>query len=92
MLMAAGLQGAALIATDAVISTAMSLAKVLLFGSASRLDGSLMIIGALVGLCAAPGAFVARAILTRMPQRLHLRIMEAVVVCGGLGFLWRAWR
>ena len=41
MLMAAGVQGAALIATDAVISTVMSLAKVLLFGSASRLDASL---------------------------------------------------
>jgi len=92
MLMAAGVQGAALIATDAVISTVMSLAKVLLFGGASRLDASLAVTGVLVGLCTAPGAFVARAILTRMPQRLHLRIMEAVVVCGGLGFLWRAWR
>jgi uncharacterized membrane protein YfcA len=92
MLMAAGVQGAALIATDAVISTVMSLAKVLLFGGASRLDASLAVTGVLVGLCAAPGAFVARAILARMPQRLHLRLMEAVVVCGGLGFLWRAWR
>jgi uncharacterized membrane protein YfcA len=92
MLMAAGVQGAALIATDAVISTAMSLAKVLLFGGVSRLDAALAITGVLVGLCTAPGAFVARAILTRLPQRLHLRIMEAVVVCGGLGFLWRAWR
>jgi uncharacterized membrane protein YfcA len=92
MLMAAGVQGAALIATDAVISTVMSLAKVLLFGGASRLDASLAIIGVLVGLCTAPGAFVARAILTRLPQRLHLHLMEAVVVCGGVGFLWRAWR
>ena len=92
MLMAAGVQGAALIATDAVISTVMSLAKVVLFGGASRLDASLAVTGVLVGLCAAPGAFVARAILARMPQRLHLRLMEAVVVCGGLGFLWRAWR
>ena len=92
MLMAAGVQGAALIATDAVISTVMSLAKVLLFGGAARLDASLAITGVLVGLCAAPGAFVARATLTRLPQRLHLRIMEAVVVAGGLGFLWRAWR
>ena len=92
MLMAAGVQGAALIATDAVISTVMSLAKVLLFGSVSRLDAALLITGLLVGLCTAPGAFVARAILLRLPQRLHLRIMEVVVVCGGLGFLWRAWR
>jgi uncharacterized membrane protein YfcA len=70
----------------------MSLAKVLLFGGASRLDASLAITGVLVGLCTAPGAFVARAILTRLPQRLHLHLMEAVVVCGGVGFLWRAWR
>lgn len=92
ILMAAGVQGPALIATDAVVSTIMSLAKVLLFGGAARLDVSLAVTGALVGLCTAPGAFVARAILARLPQHLHLRIMEAVVVFGGLAFLWRAWR
>lgn len=91
LLMAAGVQGAALIATDAVISALMSLAKALLFGGAARLDAGLALAGVLVGLCTAPGAFVARAILARMPQRIHQRIMEAVVVCGGLGFLWRAW-
>jgi uncharacterized membrane protein YfcA len=92
ILMAAGVQGPALIATDAVVSTLMSGAKVLLFGGAARLDTSLAVTGALVGLCTAPGAFVARAILARMPRQLHLRIMEAVVVFGGLAFLWRAWR
>lgn len=92
MLMAAGVQGPALIATDAVVSTVMSLAKALLFGGASRLDASLAVTGVLVGLCTAPGAFVARAVLTRLPQRLHLRIMEAVVLLGGIGFLWRAIR
>ena len=55
MLMAAGVQGAALIATDAVISTVLSLAKVLLFGGVSRLDAPLLITGLLVGLCTAPG-------------------------------------
>ena len=92
MLMAAGVHGPALIATDAVISTILSGAKVMLFGSAARLDASLAVTGALVGLCTAPGAFVARAILAHMPQQLHLRLMEAVVVLGGLGFLWRAFR
>ncbi|HET7527281.1 MAG TPA: sulfite exporter TauE/SafE family protein [Burkholderiaceae bacterium] len=92
MLMAAGVQGPALIATDAVISTVLSLAKVALFGGVARLDAPLALAGVLVGLCTAPGAFVARAILARMPQHVHVRLMEAVVVCGGLGFLWRAWR
>jgi uncharacterized membrane protein YfcA len=92
MLMAAGVEGAALIATDAVVSTIMGLAKVALFGGVARLDAPLALTGALVGLCTAPGAFAARALLARLPQQLHLRIMEAVVVAGGLGFLWRAWR
>jgi uncharacterized membrane protein YfcA len=92
MLMAAGVHGPALIATDAVVSTILSLTKALLFGGTARLDASLLVTGVLVGLCTAPGAFVARAILTRLPQQLHLRIMETVVVLGGLGFLWRAWR
>jgi uncharacterized protein len=91
MLMAAGIEGAALIATDAVVSTIMGLAKVLFFGGVARLDAGLAITGVLVGLCAAPGAFAARALLARMPQQLHLHIMEAVVVVGGLAFLWRAW-
>ena len=90
LLMAAGVQGAALIATDAVVSTLMGLAKVLLFGGVARLDASMVVTGALVGLCTAPGAFVARALLRRLPQQLHLHIMEAVVVLGGLAFLWRA--
>jgi uncharacterized membrane protein YfcA len=92
LLMAAGVQGPALIATDAVVSTLMSLAKVLLFGGVARLDAALAVTGALVGLCTAPGAFVARAILRRVPQQLHLRLMEAVVLFGGLAFLWRAFR
>jgi len=92
MLMAAGVQGVALIATDALISTILSLVKVLLFGGVARLDAALAITGVLVGLCTAPGAFVARALLLRMPQQLHLHIMETVVVLGGLAFLWRAWR
>jgi uncharacterized membrane protein YfcA len=92
ILMAAGVEGAALIATDAVVSTIMGLAKVLLFGGVARLDAALAVTGMLVGLCTAPGAFVARALLARLPQHLHLHIMEAVVVVGGLGFLWRAWR
>jgi uncharacterized protein len=92
ILMAAGVEGAALIATDAVVSTLMSLAKVALFGGVARLDAALALTGVLVGLCTAPGAFVARAILRRLPQQLHLRIMETVVVLGGLAFLWRAWR
>jgi uncharacterized membrane protein YfcA len=92
LLMAGGVQGAALIATDATISVALGIAKVAVFGGFNRLDASLALAGLLVGLCTAPGAFVARRLLTRIPQRIHTGVMETVVVVGALGFLWRAVR
>jgi uncharacterized membrane protein YfcA len=89
-LMAAGVQGAALIATDAIVSVLMGLAKVALFGGFARLDAQLAAAGLLIGLCTAPGAFVARWLLARIPLKVHTVIMEMVVLAGGAGFLWRA--
>jgi uncharacterized membrane protein YfcA len=89
-LMAAGVQGAALIATDAIVSVIMGLAKVALFGGFARLDLQLGGAGLLIGLCTAPGAFVARWLLARMPLKVHTVMMEMVVLAGGAGFLWRA--
>jgi uncharacterized protein len=92
LLMASGLEGAALIATDAAISVVMGAFKVVVFGSFERLDASLAVAGVLVGACTMPGAFVARRVLNLIPARIHARVMEAVVVFGGVSFLWRAWR
>ena len=91
LLMAAGVQGAGLIATDATISAIMGLFKVAIFGGFDRLDASLTVAGLLIGLCTMPGAFVARRLLTRMPARIHVWVMEVVVVAGGVAFLLRAW-
>ena len=91
ILMAAGVQGAALIATDAVISMTMGVAKVVIFGSLERLDAELVAAGLLIGACTIPGAFVARALLARIPARIHTGFMEGIVLAGGAGFLWRAW-
>ena len=90
ILMAAGVQGAALIASDAIVSVIMGAAKIALFGSVARLDGELALAGLLIGACTAPGAFVARWLLERIPARVHAAVMEAVVLLGGAGFLWRA--
>jgi uncharacterized protein len=37
-----------------------------------------------------PGAYIARAILKRMPLKVHERIIDAVIIAGGLSFLVRA--
>lgn len=89
-LMAAGLQGAALIGTDAVVSMVMGLAKVALFGGVSRLDAQLAAAGVLIGLATAPGAFIARRLLAVVPVEAHTTFMDIVVLAGGASFLWRA--
>ena len=90
ILMAAGVNGAALIATDAIVSLVMGVAKIATFGTLARLDAELALAGLLIGICTAPGAFVARWLLRRIPARIHAAFMEAVVLAGGAGFLWRA--
>jgi uncharacterized membrane protein YfcA len=89
-LMAAGVEGAALIGTDAIVSVIMEVAKIALFGSAARLNAELVLAGLLIGACTAPGGFVARWMLARIPIRVHTAFMEVVVLAGGASFLWRA--
>jgi uncharacterized membrane protein YfcA len=90
MLMSVGVAGSALVATDAVISVLLGLAKVVLFGSLSSLDLGRALTGLLVGLCTAPGAFVARALLKRIPARIHAGFMELLVVIGACALLAQA--
>jgi uncharacterized membrane protein YfcA len=90
MLMSGGVAGGALVATDAVISVVMGLAKVALFGSLAALTPELALLGLLVGLCTAPGAFVARMVLRRIPAGIHAWFMELVVVIGAVVLLWHA--
>ena len=92
ILMSAGVAGSALIASDAIVSVIMGLAKVALFGRLAALNAELVLAGLLVGMCAVPGAFLARAILRRIPVGVHAWIMETVVVAGALAMLWNAVR
>jgi uncharacterized membrane protein YfcA len=89
ILMSAGIAGASLIATDAVVSLVMGMVKIATFGGLSRLDADLAVAGLLIGACTAPGAFVARWLLARIPARIHATVMEVVVLIGGAAFIWR---
>jgi len=84
MLMAAGLEGAAVIATDAVISVALGVVKLAVFGFAGVVTGQVVAVALVIGLAAFPGAFVARALVTRLPIHIHTALLDAVVVIGGL--------
>jgi uncharacterized protein len=83
LLMAAGLEGAAVVATDAVISIGIGLTKFAVFGLAGAVTAKVIMIALLIGCMALPGAFVARALVARLPLHLHTALLDAVVVVGG---------
>mgnify|MGYP003341350656 FL=1 len=84
VLMASGLAGAAVIATDAVISLTSGISRILVFGVAGAVSAQTIAFAALIGAVAFPGAFLARAFVERLPIHIHTAILDAVVLTGGL--------
>jgi uncharacterized membrane protein YfcA len=92
LLMAAGLEGAAVIATDAVISVATSIIKISVFGGAGVITAQVLAFAILIGAVALPGAFLAKAFVERMPLHIHTAILDAVVIAGGAVMIFAALR
>jgi uncharacterized membrane protein YfcA len=84
MLMAVGLEGAAVIATDAAISVAIGIVKISVFGVFGAVTPKVIAVALLIGIVAFPGAFLAKAIVDRLPLHVHTAILDAVVIAGGL--------
>lgn len=84
ILLASGLHGAAVIATDAGISLTLGLAKVMVFQAAGSLPASSWIMAIVIGLFATPGAFLAKRLTKRLSNRAHVAVLDGVVILGGL--------
>jgi uncharacterized membrane protein YfcA len=83
LLMAAGLESGAVIATDAAISIVLGAVRVLVFGVSGVVDTKVVAFALLIGLVAFPGAFLAKAFVERLPIAVHTAILDAVVLIGG---------
>jgi uncharacterized membrane protein YfcA len=92
LLMAAGLEGAAVIATDAIISVATSLIKIFVFGLSGVITAQVLAFALLIGAVALPGAFLAKAFVKRMPIHIHAAILDAAVIVGGMVMMSAALR
>jgi len=90
ILMSAGLHSVALIATDAIISATLAIIKIAIFGSTAKLNFDLAIVGVLIGICMAPGGFIARQLLNFIPIKIHTWVMEVVIFSGGIMFILHA--
>jgi uncharacterized membrane protein YfcA len=83
ILMAAGLEGAAVVATDAAISIVIGIVRLIVFGVAGVVTAQVVAFALLIGLIALPGAFLARMLVGHMPIKVHTAILDAVVLIGG---------
>ena len=92
LLMASGLEGAAVIATDAVISVVTGLIKISVFGLAGVVTAQVLAFALLIGAIAIPGAFLAKAFVERMPVHIHTAILDAAVMVGGVVMITAALR
>lgn len=83
MLMASGVEGAAVIATDAVVSVVIGIVKIAVFGLAGIVTAKVIAVALLIGIVAFPGAFLAKRLVEAMPVHIHAVILDAVVMIGG---------
>jgi uncharacterized protein len=92
LLMATGLEGAAVIATDAAVSLGMGIVKIAVFGATGVLTTSVVVIALLIGAVAFPCTFLAKLIVERLPVHVHTAMLDAVVIVGGSVMIFGAFR
>jgi uncharacterized protein len=88
VLLGAGLIGTSFLATDAAISIAVNLTRALMIGRVEGFHAEILWAAVAIGLCTVPGNYVARWFLRRTSLRMHTRIMEGIVLIGGVSLLW----
>ncbi len=89
LLMAVGVKGPAIVATDAVISLLVGLVKIGTFQIYGHLPASSWAVAALIGLASLPGAFLAKWIAENISLKLHHGLMDGAVILGGLVLVLR---
>lgn len=89
LLMAVGVKGPAIVATDAVISLLVGFVKIGTFQIYGQLPASSWAIAALIGLVSLPGAFLAKWIADKISLKVHHGLMDGAVVLGGMVLVLR---
>jgi uncharacterized membrane protein YfcA len=92
VLLAAGLTGPALIATDAALAVGTSLVRVGSFAAIGLLPPERLLAALLIGLATIPGAWLGARIVVRAGIRRHTLAVEGFTLGAGLFFLGQAIR
>lgn len=90
MLMSMGLSGLPVIATDALASAIVGLAKTGVFAAAGELPPRLCLVAVLIGAMATPGTLIARWLSRHLPVKVHETMIEGTIIVGGVVLIGRA--
>jgi uncharacterized membrane protein YfcA len=90
LLMATGLEGSAVIATDATVSIVMGIVKLSVFGLAGVLTPVVLAVGLLIGGIGFFTTFIAKLIVERLPVHVHTAMLDVVVIVGGAVMIYGA--
>jgi uncharacterized membrane protein YfcA len=83
MLMAAGVQGTAVLATDALVSLALVSVKASVFVVTGVITPVVLALALVTGVAVMPATFVGRMIMLRLPVHIHTAMLDVAVVGGG---------
>jgi uncharacterized membrane protein YfcA len=87
LLLASGMTGVSVIATDAFITILIGSVKIAVFGIAGVITAQVLALALMIGAITLPGAFISKLLVERMPVHLHTAMLDAVVVLGGV-MMW----
>jgi uncharacterized membrane protein YfcA len=82
-----GLAGSAYIASEAMTAVIMHITKGIVYSKYALLDWHTFTIGLAMGLVMVFGSFTGKKIVDRLPRVWFTRIVEAVVLLTGIGFI-----
>lgn len=82
-----GLVGSAYIASEAMTAVMMHITKGIVYSRYALLGWDTLIVGLAMGLVMIFGSYAGKQIVDRLPQIWFIRIVEAMVLVAGIGFL-----
>ena len=86
----AGLRGAVLLGTDAIIGFVNGTMRAGVYSALGLLTPQMILSGLLMGALTVPGNWVASKIVMRMGDNIHAKLIEVLIALGGVWFLGKA--
>ncbi len=84
ILLGTGMTGLAVISTDAAVTLGLVVAKSATFASAGALNAQTTMVGLFLGVCAIPGAFIAKKLAIQLRNNVHILLLDAVIIIGAV--------